>query len=172
MDDTDRHEAALKTDLAGLGDRFTDEKFCTELYRALAGGRLVKDGMVYAPSWSRAERLVNDLRAEHDREPLTLAQTGDEGEVSDVVAAELQRLQWSWKPRDTSRDDPAHSEESRSAPPSGAGERGASVSGSQDWERRAHDEADATQRGLAGAPPESGPGEGAGGGEGERVGGS
>jgi hypothetical protein len=172
MDDTERHESALKTDLATLGDRFADEEFCTELYRALAGGRLVKDGAAFAPSWSRAEKLINDLRGEQGREPLTLAQTGGEGAVSDVVSAELERLQWSWKPRDTSRDDPAHAEQSRSAPPAEAGERDAPVSDSHEWEQRGHDEADATRRGLAGAPPDSGPGNAAGGGEANRVGGS
>ena len=172
MDDTERHESALKTDLATLGDRFRDEEFCTDLYRALAGGRVVKDGMAFTPSWSRAEQLVNDLRAGQGREPLTLAQTGGEGDVSDVVSAELQRLQWSWKPRDTSSDDPAHGGQSRSTPPTEAGERGAPVSDSHEWEQRAHDEADATRRGLAGAPPDAGPGNAAGGGEPGRVGGS
>ena len=172
MDDTGRHEDALKGDLATLGDRFADEEFCTELYRALAGGRLVKDGAAIALSWARAEKLVNELRSGQGGEPLTLAQTGGEGELSDLVASELQRLQWSWKPRDTSSGDPAHAGQRASAPPSGAGERAAPVSASDEWAQRGHAEADAARSGSGGAPPASGPGEAAGGGEAPRVGGS
>ena len=172
MDDTERHESALRNDLATLGGRFADEEFCTELYRALAGGRVVKDGAALGPSWARAEKLVNDLRAEHGREPLALAQTGGEGELSDVVAAELRRPQWTRKPRDTSSDDPSHAGQPAGAPPGEAGERGAPVSDTGEWERRAHQKADATRRGDADAPPDAGPGEGAGGREPTRVGGS
>lgn len=172
MAETDRAESTLIADLATLGERFRDEEFSTELYRALAGGHLVKDGQAFAPSWSRAERLVNDLRAEQGNEPLTLAQTGGEGELSDLVANELQRLGWVWKGRDTSTHDSAHASDPASPPPSGAGERGAPVSDSGEWERTAHAEADATQADSPDAPPDSGAGNAAGGGEPGRTGGS
>ena len=172
MAETDRAESELTSDLATLGERLRDEEFSTELYRALAGGSLVKDGQAFAPSWNRAERLVNDLRAEEGEEPLTLAQTGGEGELTDLVANELRRLGWTWKARDTSRDDPAHASDSASPPPSGTGERDAPVSDSSEWERKAHSEADATLAGRNDAPPDSGPGNAAGGGEPGRVGGS
>lgn len=172
MAETDRAESALITDLATLGERFRDEQFSTELYRALAGGHLTKDGQGFAPSWSRAERLVNDLRAEQGNEPLTLAQTGGEGEVSDLVADELQGLGWRWKSRDTSQDDPAHANEPASPSTSETGERQAPVSDSSEWERTAHAEADATRAGRSDAPADSGPGNAAGGGEAGRVGGS
>ncbi len=78
-------ERELANDLSTLGERFADEEFSTELYRALtnnvwrkAGG---PDGHV-SFSWGRAEQLVNDLRAHLDQAPLTLAQTCGEGDVS------------------------------------------------------------------------------------------
>ena len=172
MAETDRAESTLISDLATLGERLRDEEFSTELYRALAGGHLVKDGQALAPSWSRAERLVNDLRGEQGNEPLTLAQTGGEGLLSELVANELRRLGWTWKDRDTSRDDPAHAGDPASSPSPGTGERDAPVSDSSEWERTAHQEADATRSGSADAPPDSGPGNAAGGGEPGRVGGS
>lgn len=172
MAETDRAESTLITDLASLGERFRDEEFSTELYRALAGGHLVKDGQAFAPSWSRAERLVNDLRAEQGNEPLTLAQTGGEGELSELVADHLRRLGWTWKARDTTRDDSAHASDPASSPASGTGERDAPVSDSAEWKRTAHSEADATRSGSTDAPPDAGPGNAAGGGEPGRVGGS
>jgi hypothetical protein len=131
MTDIDRTEAALVADLATIGERLADEKFSTELYRALAGGRLTKDGAAIAPSWRRAEEIVNRLRAQHDRGPLTLAQTGGEGELSDDAAQALEQLGWSWRPRDTSEHDPAHAPQPESPPPPDAGERHAPASGTR-----------------------------------------
>jgi hypothetical protein len=122
-------------------------------------------------SWSRAEELVNRLREERRQPELTLAQTGGEGEVSHDVAAELDRLGWTWQPLNTDRHDERHIDRPESPPPPDAGERRAPVSGSDEWERRAHDEASAARRGAPNAPVQSGPGEGAGGGEAPRVGG-
>ena len=51
---------------------------------------------------------MNDLRAQNGREPLTLAQTGGEGEVADTVSAALGDLGWSSRPLDTSEQDEAH----------------------------------------------------------------
>ena len=171
MSATDTAERQLLQDLATLGDRFTDEQFCTELYRALAGGHLTKDGAAVAPSWSRAEQIVNQLRADHGREELTLAQTGGEGDVSDLVSGELQRLGWRVRARDTGTQDPAHVGSPGSPPPPDAGERGAPISDPHEWERQAHEEAEHARLGHD-EPPQSGPGEGAGGGTAPRVGGS
>jgi hypothetical protein len=171
MSESDTAETQLLDDLATLGDRFTDEQFCTELYRALAGGHLTKNGAAVAPSWSRAEELVNWLRSEHGRDPNALAQTGDEGDVSDLVAGELQRLGWRVRARDTSTQDPAHVSSPGSPPPADQGERRAPISDPHEWERQAHEEAEHARLGHD-APAQSGPGDGAGGGTAPRVGGS
>ena len=173
MSDTDRTEAALVADLASLDERLADEQFCTELYRALAGGHLTRDGAAIAPSWGRAEQMVNGLRAgQGGGEPLTLAQTGGEGELSDDVGSALQQLGWRWRARDTSSHDPAHAGRAESPPPPGTGERDAPVSDSGAWERQAHEEAEASRFRRADAPAQALPGTGAGGGEAPRVGGS
>jgi len=169
MSATDGAEQQLIDDLATLRERLTDEKFCTELYGALAGGHLTKDGQAVAPSWGRAEAIVNALR--QGREPLTLAQTGGEGEASHLVLGELDRLGWRWRPRDTSTHDPDHASRPASPPPPDAGERQAPVSDSHAWEREGHAEAERARLGHP-DPPRSGPGTGAGGGEAPRVGGS
>ncbi len=145
-------EGLLLDDLSTLSERLADEKFATELYRALAGGRLTKDGASFAPSWGRAEEIVNRLRVECDQEPLTLAQTGGEGELSGLVGGELESLGWTWKPRDTSHDDPAHTGRPESPPPADAGERAAPVGDSHEWEQRAHREADAAREQRDGPP--------------------
>src|SRR3954452_2941061 len=104
-EETDRLERELAADLATLGDRFTDERFCVELYRALTNNawfwRDDPGAGHIALSWTLAERLVNDLRARVGREPLQLAQTGGEGEVSRTVEEELARLGWAHRPLDT-----------------------------------------------------------------------
>jgi hypothetical protein len=171
MSDIDRTEAALLGDLETLDDGLRDEKFCTELYRALAGGHLTKDGGAAAPSWSRAEEIVNRLRTQAGLEPLSLAQTGGEGEASDDALRALQERGWRWRPRDTSVRDTAHRGQAASPPPADAGERHAPVSDSHEWERTAHDEAERSRFQRPGAPAESLPGTGAGGSEGRRVGG-
>ena len=137
-------ERELVTDLRGLGERLVDGAFCTDLYRALANRRWNKqdgpDGAI-SLSWNRAEQIVNELRDEVGREPMTLAQTGSEGEVSDTVGTELGRLGWHSTPLNTGRHDPAHVTEPDSAPPPGTGEARAPTEPPEAW-RGAHDEAD------------------------------
>ena len=117
--DTDATERELSADLGSLGDRFADEQSAGDLYRALANRRWRKRGhaAAVALSWSRAEALVNDLRAEHGREPLTLAQTGGEGEVAGTVFDALAELEWFSQPLDTSESDERHAGGSDSPPP-------------------------------------------------------
>jgi hypothetical protein len=167
----DAAERRLRDDLATEAERFADDdELCTELYRALAGGHLTKDGGAVAPSWSRAEDIVNDLRGDRGRDPLTLAQTGGEGEASPRVRDVLERLGWRWRERDPGHHAPAHTARAASPPPADAGERQAPVSDSHAWERQAHEEAEHARLGHR-DPPQSGPGEHAGGGTAPRVGG-
>jgi hypothetical protein len=142
-------ETRLAADLATLGDRFADDEFSTELYRALANTKWRRDGgddEGVALSWSRAEDLVNRLRQRCGRDPLELAQTGGEGERSDLVADELGRLGWRAESLDTGRHDDRHLSHPESPPPKGTGERQAPVGDSHEWERRAHAEADENRR--------------------------
>ena len=138
-------EAQLLRDLGGLGDRFVDDEFSSELYRALTNNRWQKEsgpeGAV-SLSWSRAEELVNELRSRAGREPLALAQTGGEGEVSDLVAGELGRLGWRARALNTSRRDEQHLTQPESPPPADHGQRHAPADDARDWEQRAHEEAD------------------------------
>ena len=146
-------ERELLEDLATLEQRFADEEFATELYRALANNVWRKAGGPtghVSLSWARAEELVNELRGRVGDEPLTLAQTGGEGDVSPVVAEELGRLGWSAQPLNTSRHDPAHLAQPESPPPVEHGERHAPVGDSGEWERRAHEEADRPARATGG----------------------
>ncbi len=161
-------EQALVRDLDQLGDRLLDDAFSTELYRALTNRRWRKDGGPeggISLSWTRAEEIVNDLRARREREPLELAQTGGEGELSDTVEDELGRIGWRSEPLDTSRHDEAHADQpAESPPPADTGERHAPVEDARGWEREAHREAEASRLGQPDAPPRTGPGEHAGGG--------
>src|SRR5215217_6909354 len=94
-------ERELLRDLGSLGERFADEGFCTDLYRALARNTWSKSGLPdghVTLSYAHAEEVVNDLRARHAQSSLTLAQTGGEGDVSDTVAGELDRLGWRHRP--------------------------------------------------------------------------
>jgi hypothetical protein len=113
----------LQSDLQQLEDRLRDEKFATELYRALAGNRWTKEGQTVALSWKRAEELINDLRRGVDRPALELDQTGREGEVSDTVRDELERLGWQVEPLDTGTHDPTHVSSAEDPPPPKHGER-------------------------------------------------
>jgi hypothetical protein len=153
MTDTTTLERLLLDDLDAEGERAADEKFCTELYRALA--RSVwrndrdADGQL-SPSFARAEWLVNEWRARRGAEPLTLAQTGGEGEVSGTVDEVLGRFGWSHKPLATDRDHPAHLGLDASPPPPDHGERMAGVPSSEEQEREAHAAADAERERKAG----------------------
>ena len=155
MTQPDELERQLADDLADLGQRFVDEEFSSELYRALANNVWRKEG---APgevslSWRRAGELVNDLRRHRDQPELVLAQTGGEGEISPVVADELARLGWNASALDSSRHQDAHRTQPESPPPADHGERHAPVADSDDGERRAHAEADQERlRRLGGVP--------------------
>src|SRR3954454_2745276 len=114
-------ERELLNDLSQVAERFTDEKFSTELYRALTRTKLSKpaasDGHVVL-SFSQAEGVVNQLRARVGAEPLTLAQTGDEGDVDRTILHELGARGWRFAPASTGAADPQHDGASAS-PPSG-----------------------------------------------------
>jgi hypothetical protein len=166
---TEDIERALVRDLDQLGDRFLDEAFSAELYRALANRRWRRDGGpegAVSLSWSRAKQVVNELRARRDGEPLELAQTGGEGELSDTVEGELGRIGWRSEPLNTGRHDEAHAGRATdSPPPADTGDRHAPVEDARGWEREAHREAEASRLGQPDAPPQSGPGDHAGGGK-------
>ena len=146
-------EGRLVADLARLGERFADEEFSTELYRALANRVWRKaagpDGHV-SLSWRRAESVVNELRERLGQQPLELAQTGGEGDLSDVVSEELGRLGWTSQPLNTSRHDEAHIAEPESAPPAEQGERFAPAEPSN-WDEVGHAEAERHPKGTT--PP-------------------
>jgi hypothetical protein len=139
-------ERELVRDLETLGERIArDEEFCADLYRALSNNRWRKesgpDGHV-SVSWSRAEELVNGVRGRQGKEPLALAQSGGEGEISALVRDELGRLGWSAKALDTGEHDRDHVTQPESPPPAGHGERMAPADDARGWEREAHEEAD------------------------------
>jgi hypothetical protein len=133
---TEELERRLLNDLQTLGDLVTDESFHHELYRALAGTRWFLDdsGGHVSLSWRRAEEALNTLRAEHGREPLALAQTGGEGEVSERVAGALDPLGWHARPPVAGHDDARVDAEPER--PSGATEP-------PEWRRQADAEAEA-----------------------------
>src|SRR3954468_21214557 len=70
---TEELERHLLNDLQTLGDLVADDSFFSELYGAPAGPRWspADDGGHVSLSWKRAEEVVNPLRSEHGREPLT-----------------------------------------------------------------------------------------------------
>jgi hypothetical protein len=135
----------LRDDVLSLGAQLADDESAAELYRALANidwrREDAPEGHI-SLSWSRAEGLVNELRARHDRESLELAQTGGEGDVSDRVAGALGRLGWSAEPMDTSRHDERHVAEQKSPPPPDHGRRTAPVADPGDREQVGHGQAD------------------------------
>lgn len=113
-------ERELVADLARrLEERVRDEAFMADVYRGLAGRAWRKDGVEgeVAPSWRRAEELVNELRALASLPRLELAQTGGEGEVSATLARELGRLGWASRPLDTGGHEAAHLDDEESPPP-------------------------------------------------------
>jgi hypothetical protein len=133
-------ERALLDDLLELHERFADEKFCRELYRALARTQLrkpdVSDGHVVL-SFSQAEGIVNELRGRLGQDDLTLAQTGGEGEVDSTIREELGRRGWTFAPATTDAEDPMHDAADEQPPPDHHGDRSG-----REWERQAHEEAD------------------------------
>jgi hypothetical protein len=106
----------LQSDLQRLEDRVRDEKFCLELYRALADNKWSKDGESVALSWKRAEEMINAVRREHGKEPLELAQTGSEGHVDRTIHDAFKPLGWRIEPLDTGAHDPAHLDSPKDPP--------------------------------------------------------
>jgi hypothetical protein len=118
----ERLERELLTDLrAAARERFIDEDFMIELYRALTNTTWRKPGGPeghIAFSWKRAEEIVNALRAEVDRPPLRLAQSvGGEGRVSRAVEDVLGSRGWVHEALDTSRHDDFHEDSPEDPPP-------------------------------------------------------
>jgi hypothetical protein len=107
----------LQADLQRLEDRIRDEKFCFELYRALADNKWSKDGESVALSWKRAEELINAVRRGHGEEPLVLAHTGNEGDVDRTIREVFEPLGWRIEPLDTGGHDPAHLDSPEDPPP-------------------------------------------------------
>jgi hypothetical protein len=143
MTETTTLERLLLDDLDVEGERAADDKFCTELYRALTRNVWRNDrdseGQL-SPSFSRAEWLVNEWRARHGHGALTLAQTGDEGETAKTVDDVLGRLGWTHRELRTDRDHPAHLGLDPSPPPSPPSDR----------DRAAHEAAEAERERKAG----------------------
>src|SRR5215207_7184911 len=115
---TETLERQLANDLQSLGDMVADDSFYEELYRSLSRTAWAREGGHVALSFKRAEELVNEVRAKHGREPLALAQTGGEGEVSDRVRDALATTGWSPMPLKTDRHDDAHVTSDEDPPPS------------------------------------------------------
>src|SRR3954454_10572910 len=90
-------ERELLDDLLQVHERFADEKFCHELYRALTRTKLRKpsasEGHVTL-SFKQAEGTINELRGRLGRDDLTLAQTGGEGEIDSTVRDMLGNRGW------------------------------------------------------------------------------
>ena len=107
----------LQADMQRLEHRMRDEKFCRELYRALADNVWTKDGESVALSWKRAEELINAVRRGLDEPPLALAASGGEGVVDRTIREEFEPLGWQIEPLDTSRHDPAHLSSPEDPPP-------------------------------------------------------
>src|SRR3954451_2573997 len=116
---SDSLERQLARDLQTLGDMIHDDSFYEELYRGLAGVNWTLDGEHLSLSWKRAEEVVNALRTHHGFDPMVLAQTGGEGEVTDRVAGARGATGWTAKPLDTSQGNPAHLTSRHDAPSQG-----------------------------------------------------
>jgi hypothetical protein len=107
----------LQADLQRAGARMRDEKFCTELYRALADNLWTKDGESVALSWKRAEELINAVRRGLGAEPMTLAQTGGEGTVDRTIREVFEPWGWTIEPLDTSEHADEHLGSPEDPPP-------------------------------------------------------
>ncbi len=115
---TETLERELLTDLKTLHRMVQADDFDEELYRALAGVEWHRGGGGHVTlSWKRAERIINAGRAEHGRPPLTLAQTGGEGEVTERVANALRDRGWRPRPLRAGVHDAAHVNGRNGAPP-------------------------------------------------------
>jgi hypothetical protein len=134
-------ERRLGDDLRDMQERLADEKFCEALYRSITRIQLLNpetgDGHLTL-SYGQAEGMINELRAQIGGAPLTLAQTGGEGEPHDPAARELARRGWSFAPLETGRHDPMHDSAGRQPPTDHTAER----RDSGRWAREAHAEAD------------------------------
>ncbi len=142
-------ESQLLRDLEELSERFGDDQFCAELYRALTNRTLSKDSGPdghLVLSWNRAAEFVNELRARARHEPLPLAQSGGEGVVSEIVLDELTARGWETRPLNTTRHDEQHAGQPKSPPPRGMGERLSPAEDSGGWAREGHAEADRARR--------------------------
>ena len=111
-------EHELRQDLTALEDRFADDQFGRDLYRALASNTWHKQssGGHVSLSWAKAEELVNELRARVAQDPLELAQSGGEGEITEELRSDLELLGWNAQPLNTSRHDPQHVSRDEGAP--------------------------------------------------------
>jgi hypothetical protein len=101
MADPETVELHRGRDLRALEEEpFSDETFCLELYRALAGTDWSQADLDGAASFSyrRAETLVNEIRHDKGLAPLELVQTGGEGEVSGRLDAALGAQGWRHRP--------------------------------------------------------------------------
>jgi hypothetical protein len=164
-------QQALRDDLSRLAGELADDQSAADLYRALANNVWLKEGAggKVSLSWKEAERLVNDLRAQGGREPLELVQSGGEGTVAKTVEQRLAARNWRHQPLDTSAHEPGHGQADESPPPPDHGERLSPDSGSGEWERTAHEEADRAKTAVD--SPAATHGTGAGGGRIPRTGG-
>ncbi len=143
--DADTLERELARDLGTVGAQLADDRLWNDLYKALANTRWRKPGSGdghLTLSWKRAEALVNGIAGDQGEEPMTLAQTGGEGEVSSRIAELLGPMGWSSAPEDTSTHDPRHDDSPPGPPPQPAGQQG----GEPDWKREGDAAADAEQR--------------------------
>ncbi|MDP8943738.1 MAG: hypothetical protein M3N16_06440 [Actinomycetota bacterium] len=129
-------ERRLETDLHALEPDLWDDQLAAELYRGLTN-RTWRRGdepeQAVALSWNRAERLVNELRGRIGYAPLTLVQTGQDGELTERVRTRLEALGWRSKPLDTSTHQDHHAAEPASTPPAGHGEEHAPQAGDRRW---------------------------------------
>jgi hypothetical protein len=103
-------ETQLVDDLRSLGPRLEDDRFATDLYRALTRtrwSRFDRDGSV-SISFARAAGVLDWLRQERGAARLELEQTGGEGEVSHRVDDVLRELGWRVNDLDTESDDDRH----------------------------------------------------------------
>ena len=115
---TETLERELLNDLRTLHKMVQTDHFDEELYRGLAGVEWHRSGGGHVTlSWKRAETIINEQRAEHGRPPLTLAQTGGEGEVTERVANALRGQGWRPRPHRPGTHDRGHVNGRAGAPP-------------------------------------------------------